>query len=103
MVKGRIHRFNVHLDNVFAFFTIGFTDGFFDLGDRIIFWQHPRERKETHLHDCIDMLPHSGFAGNFVGVDYINFQLFFDDGCLYGAGQLTPYLFFVVGAINQED
>jgi len=54
------------------------------------------------LHDGVNPVTHARAAGDFGGVNHIEFQFFVDDALLHFDGKLFPYIRRFEGAVEEE-
>ena len=84
--QGGIHGFVVLLHHFFAFFGIGFLNGFFNVGDGFFGRDYTRNTEEGRLHNGIGAAAHTGSQGNIGSVNDVHFQFAVNDNLLYFGG-----------------
>ena len=60
-----VNGLQIHLDDFFALLAIGFLNGLFDGGDRLVARQHAGNGEETDLHDGVDAPLHAASCATF--------------------------------------
>ena len=93
---------DVLLNDVGAFFTVGFFDEFFHIIYGFGFGQNARNLKIRGLHDDVYARAHSGFFRNLKRVDNVKVHLFVENGLLLLDGNVRPYGFRIVGTVQQK-
>ena len=101
--NGLIHGFVILTHNSFAFFTVGFFDGVFNLRQGFIARQHTADGKETGLHDGVDAAAHAGSFSHLVGIDHVELELLVNNTLLHLARQGVPDLIGTIDGIQQKN
>ena len=91
MLQSRVHGLQIHPHHFFAFFTVGFLNGFFDFRDGPVFGQHAGNGEKANLHHGVDPSAHARIFGHLEGVDHVKLQLFLNDLTPYRARQMPPH------------
>ena len=92
-----VHGLVVALDHGLAAFAVGFLDGVFDGGDRLVLRQDAGDGEITRLHDRVDAAGHAAVAGDGAGVDGVEREIFQDDLLLDLARQVFPSVVGIAG------
>ncbi len=96
-----VHGFVVLLYDFFAFFGIGFFDGFFNVGDGFFGRDYARDAEEGRLHDGVGAAAHAGFERNFGSVNDVHFQFAVDDNFLHFGGKVVPHFVRAVRRVDE--
>src|SRR5215472_17638107 len=80
----------VFLNDGVAPLSVCLLDRFFYGSNRLVAWQYPADGKEAGLHDGVDAGAHSGFAGDFIGVNHKEPKFLLEDSFLHLARNVIP-------------
>ena len=97
-----INSCKVHFNDLFAFSSIGFLDGFFHLFFSLFIRYYVCYFKEGSLHYRVGPRPQSYIFGNFCCIDNIEVNLILCQIFLYMAGKSVFCLFCIPYGIKKE-
>src|SRR5689334_15171154 len=69
----------VFLNDTLAALCVSLLNRLLNRGNRLFFWERVANRKKASLHDGVDAITHTSFAGNRIGINHIHANMLSDN------------------------